>query len=405
MNKYLNIFVTLLVMSLCSCADEADTDNLRLSNGYMSVGETNVALSGQGEAKSISVTANCAWRATCSSDWITLNPASGNSNAVMTVSAQANPSVTSDRSATITVSTDDGLTRTIHLRQEKNNETLTLNTDSIAFTAAGDTKAFVIESNAQWSILGQEEWLALSKTSGEGNDQISVSVVPNVSEDDRKAILTVKGVAKSERIIIYQEGAAKSLTINTMSLGFEAIGNTKVIEISGDASWTATASEEWVTLDQLQGTGTYALQVTCSDNATMASRTAQVTIRTRREVLVCTITQAAGLLPLVSGIQTVSVGRYAVSVTARFASDFPVTEYGFCYSETNQTPMTSDKTVKVVTQTDGAFATEINGLDSHKTYYIRAYAVNKVGVGYSSVMEVTTEGGIPNQGDNQKPNI
>ena len=405
MKQYLYIILTTLAIVFCSCADEADTNNLVLSNGYMTVNETSIVLPGAGESKTVSVKANCHWNVSVSDDWVSVNPSNGNNSGSITISVQANPSVTSERSTTITVSTDDDLTRTIHVRQEKNIESLKFSVDSLGFVASGETKTLVVESNAQWEILGTEEWLTLSKTKGDGNQEISITAASNTKEEARSVVLTVKGVTTSSRLLITQDGNPTSITLNTTSLTFDAIGSTKVIELSGNAEWTASSSEEWLTLDQLQGTGTYPLKVTCLDNASMASRTAEVTIRTRRNVYICTITQAAGLLPKVSGIQVLSIERYAVSVTALFTSEFPVTEYGFCYSETNQSPTVEDKKIKVTSQENGVFKAEINGLESHTTYYIRAYATNKVGTSYSSVLEITTEGGIPNQDDNIKPNI
>jgi hypothetical protein len=313
--------------------------------------------------------------------------------------------VTSDRSTTITVSTDDNLKRTIHVRQEKNIESLKFSVDSLGFVASGETKTVVVESNAQWEILGAEEWLTLNKTKGDGNQEISITAAPNTKEDARRVVLTVKGATTSNRLLITQDGNPKNITLSTTSLAFDAVGSTKVIELSGNAEWTASSSEEWLTLDQLQGTGSYSLKVTCTDNTTMASRTAEVTIRTRRNEYICKITQAAGQQPKVSGIQALRIERYAVSVSAIFTSEFPVTEYGFCYSETNQSPTVEDKKIKVASQENGVFKADINGLESHVTYYFRAYATNKAGISYSSVLEIITEGGVPNQDDNIKPNL
>lgn len=405
MKQYLYVILTTVAIVFCSCADEADTNNLVLSNGYMTVNETNIVLNGAGESKTVSMKANCHWHVSVVDDWVSVNPSNGNNSGSITISAQANPSVTSDRSTTITVSTDDDLTRTIHVRQEKNVESLKFSVDSLGFVASGETKTVVVESNAQWEILGTEEWFTLSKTKGDGNQEISITATPNTKEEARRVVLTVKGVTTSSRLLITQDGNPTSITLNTTSLTFDAAGSTKVIELSGNAEWTASSSEEWLTLDQLQGTGTYPLKVTCTDNASMASRTAVVTIRTRHNEYICTITQAAGQLPKVSGIQALSIERYAVSVTAMFTSDYPVTEYGFCYSETNQNPTVEDKKIKVTSQEGGVFKAEINGLESHATYYIRAYAKNKVGTSYSSELMITTEGGIPNQDDNIKPNI
>ena len=65
-----------------------------------------------------------------------------------------------------------------------------------------------------------------------------------------------------------------------------------------------------------------------------------------------------------------------------------VTEYGLCYS-TNPNPTVND--LKVVSGAGlGDFADTITGLVPNLTYYVRAYARNYEGTGYSEVMEITT---------------
>lgn len=67
-----------------------------------------------------------------------------------------------------------------------------------------------------------------------------------------------------------------------------------------------------------------------------------------------------------------------------------VTEMGFCWS-TAPDPTIDDDVLTVVVQ-EGAFTGEISGLNSETLYYVRAFAVNAAGVGYSENMEVATLG-------------
>lgn len=70
----------------------------------------------------------------------------------------------------------------------------------------------------------------------------------------------------------------------------------------------------------------------------------------------------------------------------------PVTEYGFCYNTTGN-PTTSDS-VKVVGYTDNVgvrFTGLISGLTPNTLYYVRVYAINAMGTGYSSVAQIRTD--------------
>ena len=65
-----------------------------------------------------------------------------------------------------------------------------------------------------------------------------------------------------------------------------------------------------------------------------------------------------------------------------------VTAKGICYG-TNHNPTTSDSKTTSGTGT-GSFTSSITGLNPGNTYYIRAYATNSVGTGYSSQLSFTT---------------
>lgn len=69
-----------------------------------------------------------------------------------------------------------------------------------------------------------------------------------------------------------------------------------------------------------------------------------------------------------------------------------VTERGLCYS-TSQYPINSDTHIALGTGT-GEFSGTLVGLNLNTTYYVRAYAVNSFGVGYSEQKSFTTLNGI-----------
>ena len=69
-----------------------------------------------------------------------------------------------------------------------------------------------------------------------------------------------------------------------------------------------------------------------------------------------------------------------------------VTERGFCYS-VSQYPTQTDAHIAVGNGT-GEFSGSLTGLTINTTYYIRAYAVNSLGVGYSEQKSFSTKDGL-----------
>jgi len=94
-----------------------------------------------------------------------------------------------------------------------------------------------------------------------------------------------------------------------------------------------------------------------------------------------------------------NVGMSSVDVSGRvtsaIGSNGAVDEVGFCYSQTNKTPIIADSYVKsTFTKLNEYFSASITGLKTSSTYYVRAYAKNTVDgkerIGYGAVFEIST---------------
>lgn len=66
-----------------------------------------------------------------------------------------------------------------------------------------------------------------------------------------------------------------------------------------------------------------------------------------------------------------------------------VTEKGICYSSTKHEPTVDDQKI-TSTEADNNILVSLNGLQGGITYYVRAYAINAKGTGYSTVEQFTT---------------
>ena len=87
------------------------------------------------------------------------------------------------------------------------------------------------------------------------------------------------------------------------------------------------------------------------------------------------------------------VTAFAATPTATISTNggFKVTEYGFCWSTESQVPTIENlKTVTGTAETD-KFSEVINDLNPQTTYYLRAYAINEKGTGYSNILTFTTK--------------
>ncbi len=405
MNRVFSLLTVMGILLFVSCADEVETENYILSGNFLTVDKTDITMEGTAGSTTVSVTSNCHWTITGLTDWLTASQQSGDNNQMVTFTATRNTSINNDRSATIFFQTDDGMKRPVMVRQSKLVETLSLSVSELLFASSGEQKTFVVQSNAQWSIMGSEPWFQLSTTKGDGNQEVIVQAMQNDSEEERSATLTIHGTDRSATLIIKQAGHEVNLTATPLNLTFEAVSQTKTIQLSGTARWTVTANADWVNIDKLEGTGSEVLNITCSENTDTTSRTAIVSIMWKNGRFDCELTQAAATLPILTATIVSRIERYAATVTSSVTSLSPVTSSGFCYSATNAMPTIEDKTVSAAADTQGTMTADITGLESHVRYYVRSYAVSNVGTAYGPVLEFTTEGDVPSEDDNTIPNL
>lgn len=100
-------------------------------------------------------------------------------------------------------------------------------------------------------------------------------------------------------------------------------------------------------------------------------------------------------IPVVSIEPATDLTAYTAIVNGSITNDqkYPVTEQGFCWSAESRQPTIDGKHITAVA-TDGKFSA-IAGADEpllpHTRYYLRAYAINEKGTGYSNAIEFTTE--------------
>ena len=109
-----------------------------------------------------------------------------------------------------------------------------------------------------------------------------------------------------------------------------------------------------------------------------------------------TVQTKAATIPLLSSITEVNSTPLSITVEASVVSngEMPIQEKGFCWSTENEEPTTAH-IKKVVEGDDETFSLLIDDLKPVTVYYIRAYAVNALGTGYSETFTYETPLNVP----------
>ncbi|MCY7351465.1 MAG: PKD domain-containing protein [Cytophagaceae bacterium] len=167
-----------------------------------------------------------------------------------------------------------------------------------------------------------------------------------------------------------------------LTVEFKLVNSTGTID---GVTWTygdGTTSEVFTTFHTYPKRGTYPvtarLRNICGDEVTLSGT---VTVTDAVTPLVTT------LAPTVSPPNSIQAG-----MSLDLAGNDAITQYGVCYSAVQTLPTLANAMVSQGTGQPTPFVKytfDLTQLSRGTTYYIRAYAVNSVGIGYGEVKYIT----------------
>ena len=414
----------LLGMTMLSCTSEA-LEDAKLSNELLNV-EKEVELTAVETKRTVEVSADCRWTiAVDKSQWssLTVQPLEGNGNSTITLTTDENNSI-NERTAQLTITSAAGLRQKITVRQTLGGAKLEVSEPSLSFEAEPKNPlTFTVTSNTSWSIPNTgNDWLTVQPSSGdEGVTVVTVTAEEIQDDKERNATLTViPGVGtESCRIQVTQAGKTTiSLNLNPEELStFEAMGGEQSITITSNVRWYVdTTGKDWLTPSAEEGVGNGTLTFSCQPNYTTEENTARINITAgSRNPIEKTIrvTQKAGKLPEITSPLAIvdnTTSSSGATFTFGYESMFPLTDYGICYSTTNDTPTVDDTCIPLGegSTSNSAVSVTLDNLTPFTDYNVRAYVkspMNNGAVIYSNTVTLHTLGTAPSGDDNPYPEL
>ena len=433
--RYRNLCIwgSSLIMALAfwACSTEEETE-VKFSSELLKLTDSSIELSKEATTRTVTVNVDC--------DWDVAVNNSGWSDLLVQKTSTSSFNITTgenllreDRTAVITITTKGGLKKPLSVRQAQGDAYVRTDVQSaLQFDESEGSRSFQVQSNTSWKITvsytsGDNDWLEVGQQEGSGSQSVTLRAAKAVTDQERQATITIsateEGVNASASVSVEQTGlsfidlevATKQLIFNSLAAGEE-----KSIEITkSNAQWWVWLLDiependlSWITLSEESGTYKGSIKVNCTNNDTPERRRAVAIIISgnkngglKERV---NIIQEAGKMPEITDFVLNSTGYIldAVDCSFSYASEFPVTEYGLCYSMKNQMPTVDDDVVKKEGNgTSGQnVSITLRDMEPRKDYYVRAYAKSAVGVAYSTnVLTVSTLGDAPSPDDNPRP--
>lgn len=224
---------------------------------------------GKGSASFV-LESNISWDVEDDSDWISVAPSSGSDDKTITVTVQDN-NTDSDRFGEITIEGEKYGQQRIEDVQiiQRKQIYLDLDDEEFQFDEEGGNETFEIESNTDWIVSVDSDWVSITPLSGNSDKTIDVVVEGNNTGLSRSGLITVKaerfGEVLEETISITQL-AKIYLNTNIEELNFDGQGENKTFTISSNTDWVITSDTDWLSVNPSKGKGDSLITVSVEAN-------------------------------------------------------------------------------------------------------------------------------------------
>lgn len=225
-------------------------------------------------SESITVSTDGKWTAKVTEEatsWLSITPISGTGNGTIQISVTENAN-DEERTGEVQV-TVGSTTKSVGIVQ--NGKYFTVSPASFAMLpSTGGSHTIHIASDDSWTANTSSSWMTLSRNSGTGNVDVTLTAPdhPSVTARDDTTTFTPT-YAQPVRVITRQSG--RFLTVDVTSIRFFARGGTSdPVQVSTDATFTLATSDSWLSIQRQNN----AFTVTATENTTDARREGKVVI-------------------------------------------------------------------------------------------------------------------------------
>lgn len=192
------------------------------------------------------------------------------------------------------------------------------------------------------------------------------------------------------------------LSATPTTLTLSATETTASINVTSNVVWTTSVDNAWCKMNISSGKGNGTISLSVPINTSAEIRKANIVITAQNKEVNVLLEQQCGSIPVISTLNISNITRNSAYAECALSSQLDVTECGVVYALTDN-PTLDDQ--KAISTDKTSIKATIQGLKSAKTYYIRAYAINALGVAYSETKTIKTSGSIPGDNDNPTPSI
>lgn len=243
---------------------------------YVETKQSTLDYESTGGKLQLDVESNTSWKVTSCPQWLQLSQTEGQGNKSINVTASDNLSTTL-RTGTIEIA-QPGTSIVARVAVSQKGKTFDVNTTALNFNDKASSQTIEINAEGAWQAQTSANWITVSPQGGSGRKALNIAVTENNTESERTGTVRITMADKTITLAVVQAG--KYFTIDNPQITFNSHGGQMHLSISTNDAWTATDDADWLSLSKTSGNGNVDLVLTATDNASVNSRTATVTLKT-----------------------------------------------------------------------------------------------------------------------------
>lgn len=270
----------------------------------------------EGGVYTVELTTEYPWTVSSNDSYVNVTPKSGDAGTTkLTVEIAPNTTANS-RETALTISLNGTARSSINIKQS--GLKIRISPYEMKVAVNGGEREFTVDSNTEWELTKDVDWITLSATSGKNSQDIKLTATPNLGNTSRIGYVTakVKGTTLSYVMKVLQ--SANSQEVDMKSFEFGPEGGSASVSIQSATGWNASTKDSWITLSPLSATTNQKLNISVAANANPEERTGTIELKMGDKTETLTVVQSGSLFELTTTTLTFSSkGKtLPVSITA-----------------------------------------------------------------------------------------
>ena len=273
---------------------------------------------------SFAVTSNSAWTASSNAGWCTVTPSGTGNGTIAAAYTQNIPLVSRTANVTVTVT---GLTPiVVTVTQAAGSPSLSVTPANQNVSASAGNTSFTVTSNTAWTTSSNAGWCTVTP-SGTGDGTLVATYTANALFVSRIATITVSATGVTPvNVTVTQSGMAPTLTVTPANQNVTSPAGNTSFAVTSNSAWTVASNAAWCTATP-SGTGNGTIVATYTENTTLSTRVANVTVTVAGITpVVVTVTQSAAIPTLIvtpdnqNVPATAGIANYSVTTNAAWTA-------------------------------------------------------------------------------------